>query len=102
MSGGRKEMPAIEIGRVCVKVRGREVGRKCVIVDIIDERLVLVTGPKALSGIRRRQVNIAHLEPLEHKVKIQKGASDEEVLSAIREAGLEEYMRERVKAAAVG
>ncbi|MEM4586827.1 MAG: 50S ribosomal protein L14e, partial [Desulfurococcaceae archaeon] len=30
-------MPAIEIGRVCVKTRGREAGYKCVIVDIIDE-----------------------------------------------------------------
>lgn len=90
-------MPAIEIGRVCIKTRGREAGRKCVIVDIVDERLVLVTGPKSLSGVRRRQVNIAHLEPLEQKIKIQKGASDEEVLSAIREAGLENFMRERAK-----
>jgi large subunit ribosomal protein L14e len=26
-------MPAIEVGRVCVKVAGRESGRKCVIVE---------------------------------------------------------------------
>ncbi|MGC8543565.1 MAG: KOW motif-containing protein, partial [Vulcanisaeta sp.] len=31
-------MPRVfDIGRVCVKVAGREAGRKCVIVDIKDE-----------------------------------------------------------------
>ena len=30
-------MPAIEKGRVCVKIAGRESGKKCVIVDVIDE-----------------------------------------------------------------
>ena len=35
-------MPAIEIGRICVKNAGRLAGRKCVIVDIIDENFVLV------------------------------------------------------------
>ncbi|MEM4535607.1 MAG: 50S ribosomal protein L14e, partial [Desulfurococcaceae archaeon] len=51
-------MPAIEIGRICVKVTGREAGRKCIIVDIIDENFVLVTGPKSLSGVKRRRANI--------------------------------------------
>ncbi|MEM1684787.1 MAG: KOW motif-containing protein, partial [Nanopusillaceae archaeon] len=39
-------LPAIEIGRICVKLRGREAGRKCVIVDIIDENFIVITGPK--------------------------------------------------------
>ena len=29
-------MPAIEKGRVCVKIAGRETGKKCVIVDVIE------------------------------------------------------------------
>lgn len=87
----------IEVGRICVKVRGREAGRKCVIVDIIDDDFVLITGPKSLTGVRRRRANIDHIEILEKKVEIAKGASDEEVLRAIKEAGLEEFMRERVK-----
>ncbi|WP_440060038.1 50S ribosomal protein L14e [Thermogladius sp. 4427co] len=90
-------MPAIEIGRVCVKVAGREAGRKCVIVDIIDDTFVLVTGPKSLTGVKRRRVNIKHIEPLDKKISIQRGASDEEVLKAIAEAGLTDFMRERVK-----
>ncbi|BAN90112.1 50S ribosomal protein L14e [Aeropyrum camini] len=91
----------VEVGRICVKTRGREAGRKCVIVDIIDENFVLVTGPKSLTGVRRRRANIDHIEILDKKVEIQKGASDEEVLKAIEEAGLADFMREPVRIARV-
>jgi large subunit ribosomal protein L14e len=91
-------MPApIEVGRICVKVYGREAGRKCVIVDIIDENFVLITGPKVLTGVKRRRANINHIEPLDVKINIRKGASDEEVLEAITNSGLTDFMRERVK-----
>ncbi len=90
-------MPAIEVGRICVKVAGREAGRKCVVVDIVDENFVLVTGPKQLTGVKRRRVNIKHIEPLDKLVKITRGASDEDVLKAIQESGLEEFMKEVVK-----
>ena len=90
-------MPAIEVGRLCYKVRGHEAGRKCVIVDIIDENMVLVTGPKQLTGVKRRRVNIKHLVPLDRVISISKGASDEEVLKALQEAGLLDFMREKVK-----
>lgn len=91
------DVPAIEIGRICVKLRGREAGRKCVIVDIIDENFVLVTGPKSLSGVKRRKVNVNHIEPTDRKINIKNNATDEEVLQALRDSGLEDYMRERVK-----
>ena len=90
-------MPAIEVGRVCVKIAGRESGRKCVVVDIIDENFVLVTGPKSLTGVRRRRANVRHLEPTEAKISITRGADDEEVLKAIEEAGLRDWMAEPVK-----
>lgn len=92
-------MPAIEVGRICVKVNGREAGRKCVIVDVIDENFVLITGPKQLTGVRRRRVNVSHIEPLDKRIEVGKGASDEEVLNAITKAGLVEFMQERVKPA---
>lgn len=90
-------MPAIEVGRLCYKVRGHEAGRKCVIVDIIDENMVLVTGPKQLTGVKRRRVNIKHIAPLDRAISISKGASDEEVLKALQEAGLLDFMREKIK-----
>jgi len=76
-------MPLIEVGRICVKTRGREAGRRCIIVDIIDKNFVLVTGPRDVTGVRRRRVNIDHLKPLEEKIDITPGASDEEVKAAL-------------------
>jgi large subunit ribosomal protein L14e len=76
-------MPTIEVGRVCVKLNGRETGLKCVIIDVIDKNFVLVTGPQKLSGVRRRRTNVKHLEPTEDTLEIKKGASDEDVAKAI-------------------
>lgn len=90
-------MPAIEIGRICVITAGRRAGRKCVIVDIIDENFVLVTGPQNITGVKRRRMNIKHLEPTDKSIKISKGASDEEVEKALKEAGLIEFMKEKVR-----
>ncbi len=86
-----------EIGRIVVKVAGREASRKCVIVGVVDKNFVVVTGPKSLTGVRRRRVNIAHLAFTPHKIEISENASDEEVLKALEKAGLIEYMRERVE-----
>jgi large subunit ribosomal protein L14e len=45
-------MPAIEVGRICVKVTGREAGKKCVIVDVMDKSFILISGPKKVTGVR--------------------------------------------------
>jgi len=86
-----------EIGRIAVKVSGREAGKKCVIVDVIDKNFVLVTGPRQLTGVRRRRANIAHLAFTPHKIEIQKGASDEEVMKALEKANLIDYMKKKVR-----
>jgi len=77
-------MSAVEVGRVCVKLRGREVGRRCVIVDIIDRNYVLVTGPEDLTGVRRRRANMDHLKILNERIGIDRNATDEDVRVAIR------------------
>jgi large subunit ribosomal protein L14e len=80
-------MPAIEVGRICQKMFGRETGKKCVIVDVMDKSFVLITGPKSVTGVKRRRVNLNHIEPLEDKVDIKKGASDDDVAKALKAAG---------------
>jgi large subunit ribosomal protein L14e len=50
---------------------------------VIDKNFVLITGPKKLSGVRRRRTNVKHLEPTEDSIDIKKGASDEDVAKAI-------------------
>ncbi len=72
-------MSAFEVGRVCVKLRGREEGLECVVVDVIDRSYVVVAGP----GVRRRRVNMRHLRPLDRTVDVGRGASEEEVAAAL-------------------
>jgi large subunit ribosomal protein L14e len=84
---------AIQVGRICVKTQGRETGKKCVIVDVIDESFVLVTGPKAVSGVKRRRANVKHLQPLEDLIQISKGASEEEIVDLLDETGKADYMK---------
>jgi large subunit ribosomal protein L14e len=77
-------VPAFEVGRVCVKTAGRDTGRRCVVVDLMDKNFALVTGPKSVSGVRRRRVNVNHLKPLEEKLTIEKGASDEQIAALLK------------------
>ncbi len=72
-------MSAFDVGRVCVKLRGREKGSECVVVDVIDRNYVVVAGP----DVKRRRVNMHHLKPLDRVVDMGRDASDEEVAAAL-------------------
>jgi len=87
-------MGVIEVGRICVKTHGREKGKKCVVVERIDKNFVLVTGPKELSGVRRRRANVDHLRPTTHKIDIKPGADDSAVMKALSSKKLEQFMQE--------
>lgn len=63
-----------EIGRVCMKIAGRDAGNYCVIVDILEGKNVLIDG-----NVRRRKCNIMHLEPTNKSIKIAKKANHEAV-----------------------
>ena len=90
-------MPAIEVGRICVKQAGRENGKKCVVIDVMDKSFVLVTGPKKVTGVKRRRVNINHVMPLQEKIEVKRGASDDEVAQALEAAGKLQEMTQTVK-----
>ena len=72
-------MSAFDVGRVCVKLRGREKGSECVVVDVIDRNYVVIAGP----DVKRRRVNMHHLRPLDRVVDLGRDASDEEVATAL-------------------
>jgi|SRR3989344_3134400 len=74
----------IEIGRIVVKTAGRDAGKKAVIIDILDDKFILIDGET-----RRRKCNILHIEPLNQAVEIEKNASHEEVSKALKELGIE-------------
>ncbi len=76
-------MAVFELGRVCMKIAGRDARKKCVVVDILDSTYVMIDGET-----RRRKCNIAHLEPLNLAVGIKANAGNEEVVKALKEEGI--------------
>jgi large subunit ribosomal protein L14e len=90
-------MSLYKTGRVCVKTMGREAGSFCVIVEKQEDNYVVISGPKHISGVRRRRCNTHHLEPLDIVVRITTGADDEAVEKAIESEGLTERFRKRVR-----
>jgi len=76
-------MNIYENGRLCLKLAGRDAGRKCVIVETVDDKFVIVDG-----NVRRKKVNIKHLEPLAETVDIKDKASHDDVKAAFEKLGL--------------
>src|SRR3989338_5877484 len=75
-------MEMFDVGTVCMKIAGRDAGRVCVIVDILDKNMVLIDG-----DVRRKRCNIMHLEESAKKAEIGKGASHDEVKAAFEKLG---------------
>jgi len=88
-------MGLFDIGRVCVKIAGRDANCRCVIVDKKDEHTFIIDGET-----RRRACNIKHLEPLNQTLDIKNGASTKEVATAFKKLGIEVRETKPKKAAA--
>ncbi len=58
----------LEQGRVCVKIAGREAGKHCAVLELVDANYAVVEGPE----VRKRKTNVAHLEPLADKIDSKK------------------------------
>jgi len=67
------------IGRICIKLVGREAGKKAVIVNNLDKNFVLIDG-----NVKRRKCNINHLEVTKEKIEIEKDASTSQVHEAMK------------------
>ena len=76
-------MSAVDVGRICLKLKGREAAKRCVVVDVIDRNYVMVTGPFELTGVKRRRVNMSHLKPLDEVIEIPRNASDKEIIDIL-------------------
>ena len=74
----------LSVGRVCIKIAGRDAGKKCVVVEIIDDKNVLIDGLT-----RRRKCNKIHLEPLNQTLDIKANASHDDVAKAFKNMDIE-------------
>ncbi|MBS3167825.1 hypothetical protein J4216_01740 [Candidatus Woesearchaeota archaeon] len=74
----------VKVGEIALKIAGRDAGQLCAVVDVVDDKFVLVDGLT-----RRKKCNLIHLEFLGSQAKIKKGAKTEEVRKALKEAGFD-------------
>ena len=82
----------VKIGQLCVKLAGRDAGKECIIVEKLEGSFVMIDGLT-----RRRKCNLKHLEILPKEAKMQKGASHEEVLAALRSLGVTIKEKKKIK-----
>lgn len=72
----------MEIGTVCTKLSGREAGKECVVVEVVDKNFAIIDGP----SVKRRRCNMRHLSPTGRKASIKKGAEGADVEKALKKA----------------
>ncbi|MBI2148085.1 50S ribosomal protein L14e [Candidatus Woesearchaeota archaeon] len=82
----------VEVGDVAVKIAGRDAGQICAVVDVLDGKYVLVDG-----STRRKKCNMSHLEFLDKKIKIKKGAETSDVRRSLSDAGFKILDVKKVK-----
>lgn len=85
----------MEIGRLCMKIAGRDANKHCVVVEIFEDNYVLIDGET-----RRKKCNIKHLEPLDKVVNLKKGASRSDIKKVFTELGLGFFEPKSKKSAA--
>lgn len=81
-----------EVGRVCIKIAGRDAGNLAVVVEKKEKNYVVIDG-----NVRRRKCNVSHLEPTKDIIKIKKAASTSEVKKAMTSAKLKVKEIKKVK-----
>lgn len=74
-------MPGITVGTVCIKTRGREAGKKVVIVDLdTKNQFVVIDGPE----VKRRKCNLRHLFPTSQTIEITKSTDKKKILELLK------------------
>merc|ERR1712166_1146788 len=66
----------VEPGRLALITYGPCAGKVCTIIDIVDQKRVVVDGPEALTGVRRHMMPVRRLSLTDFKAKIPRGARE--------------------------
>ena len=82
-----------EVGRICLKIAGRDANKYCVIVEKIDENHFLIDGQT-----RRKKVNMKHIEPTKNKIDIKEKADHSLVVEEFSKLGYKIPLKKSKKA----
>ncbi|MBR9692393.1 hypothetical protein GOV07_00500 [Candidatus Woesearchaeota archaeon] len=90
-----KEAELYVVGRVCLKIAGRDAGKRCVIIQAPKDGVVMIDGET-----RRRKCALRHLEPLKEVLAVKEKAAHADVVKAFDKLGLKLTETKPKKAAA--
>ena len=72
-----------EPGRLALITYGPCAGKMCTIVDIVDQKRVVVDGPEKLTGVRRHMMPLRRLSLTDQKTTIPRGAREKTLKKAL-------------------
>eukprot|EP00747_Dinoflagellata_sp_TGD_P161605 gnl/TRDRNA2_/TRDRNA2_178231_c0_seq1.p2 gnl/TRDRNA2_/TRDRNA2_178231_c0~~gnl/TRDRNA2_/TRDRNA2_178231_c0_seq1.p2 ORF type:complete len:144 (+),score=32.89 gnl/TRDRNA2_/TRDRNA2_178231_c0_seq1:80-511(+) len=75
----------VEPGRLALITYGPCAGKMCTVIDIVDQRRVLVDGPESVTGVRRHMMPIRRLSLTDFTSKIFRGAREKGLKKALTE-----------------
>merc|ERR1740138_1544653 len=73
----------VEPGRLALITYGPCEGKLCTIVDIVDQKRVIVDGPEGLTGVRRHMMPVRRLSLTDFKATIPRGAREKTLKKAL-------------------
>merc|ERR1719263_653411 len=75
----------VEPGRLSLITYGPCEGKMCTIVDIVDQKRVVVDGPESVTGVHRHMMPVKRLSLTDLSVKIPRGAREKTLKKALAE-----------------
>merc|ERR1719146_419332 len=78
----------VEPGRLALITYGPCAGKMCTIIDIVDQKRVVVDGPEKTTGVRRHMMPIRRLSLTDFKVSIPRGAREKTLKLALNKDGV--------------
>mmetsp|Transcript_16794 Transcript_16794/g.31177 ORF Transcript_16794/g.31177 Transcript_16794/m.31177 type:complete len:134 (-) Transcript_16794:43-444(-) len=78
----------VEPGRLALITYGPCEGKMCTIIDIVDQKRVIVDGPEAATGVRRHMMPAKRLSLTDFKVTIPRGAREKTLKLAMEKEGI--------------
>merc|ERR1712007_273861 len=76
-------MGFVEPGRLALITYGPCEGKMCTIIDIVDQKRVIVDGPESVTGVRRHMMPVKRLSLTDFKANIPRGAREKTLRLAL-------------------
>mmetsp|Transcript_80351 Transcript_80351/g.157650 ORF Transcript_80351/g.157650 Transcript_80351/m.157650 type:complete len:132 (+) Transcript_80351:103-498(+) len=73
----------VEPGRLALITYGPCAGKMCTVIDIVDQKRVVVDGPESLTGVRRHMMPVKRLSLTDFKCGIFRGAREKQLKAAL-------------------